>query len=1122
MKHLLLSTIIALTAVIGASALPASVYPAHSRLASGRWVRVTTDREGIYQLTHEQLRGLGFDDPARVHVWGADAFELSEHAFTASTADPLYQTPSVHTADGRLLFYGRAPYTVSVPSTELTSAGFSYSRDSYSLTASYLLTDAAGDDLAIEPRTSALGSMTTLDTHIHIDLFEEELQRPVQGGVLAMGKSYQAGDVAEFPFSVRHWSTGGDSPAAMFSHMMVAAATSTSRMEARAPEGTTRLKATAPSAFAVTFPTAYAENTGTLWFEPSDGRTDRDLTVTVPISSSIAYSYVAADYGILAYHRDNILDATDPALVMVLGEKDAVRGRALSIAGAPASTRLWAIDRLRQCVELSGETDADGASVSFTLPRAVTRLVAFDQSAVFPSPAIVGDIPCRDLRGEPVPDMLIVTTDAMMPGATQLADIHRRLQGLDVLVVTQKELDAEFSAGSPHAMNARLMAKMLYDRDPAKFKYVLMYGPSTGDPRRIDTPLDFETLVCYENDDRRDCADHVRSFVSDKYFGMLADDYRHSLMASRPMQVAVGRISARTIASARDFNTKAELWLTDPASPAVSSAAVLISGNQNKNAHVEHALRAQEVMAAEDPAMTFTQVPTKVFRPDRNGILSTHRRVMSDALRRGAGFIGYTGHGSVNFIQDASLLSTGIVASTPYAPPPLAVLASCAQFTYDHLGSSLLETMVLTPRGGAIAGVAACRSVYLRYNLYTYETMAAAYAAAGPGATVGSVYLDARRRLLEQIPVVGAYQPDELINDMCYNLAGDPALPIYKPSRTIAIDAPAQITPLRAATVTGSILGADGSVDTSFDGPVTLTLYDGARSVSTLNDCGEADFTPLTFDLSGDVLGVASGTARAGRFSLVLTVPEPGYAAPTYTAIASATRADDAASGAIGRAELSVAPDADDSTPASAPVIRSLYADTPDYIPGDAVGGTFTLYADIDPGTAGLNFSTGGISTHSRVMIDGNVSYTGIGGYFSRLDDGTMRLAMPMTDLSDGYHAVELTVADNAGATDRATIDIYVLSHGSTADCAVALDTPTADTAVTISLDGTADAERLLVTDATGRTVYTAATPRLPLRWDLRATDGTALPDGRYTVRLLLRQGSDYGAATPAPLVILR
>jgi len=1120
MKHTLLSLLLALTAVTGARALPLTAYPAHSRLAEGRWVRVTTDREGIYQISHERLREMGFTNPERVHVWGADVFDLSTHLFTANTVDPLCQMPSTHTDDGRLLFYGRAPYLVTLPSTELNTAGFTYRRDSYSLTASYLLTDAAGDDLPVDRHSNATSSLPPMESHIHIDLFEEELSRPVQGGVLAMGKRYQAGDRADFSFHIRHWNTSGDSPAALFSHIIAAASTSTSRMEAEVPEGTTCLKSTATSAYAVTFPTAFADNTGSLWFEPSDGRTERDLTVSVPIPSGTDYSYVAADYGILAYHRDNVLDTTDPSLVMVLGEADGVRGRLLRMPGASSDTRVWAVDRLRDCMEL-GPRKTDGA-VNYVLPRAVTRLVAFDPAMTFPEPTVEGAIPCRDLRAEPVPDMLIVTTDAMRPAAEQLAGIHSRLQGLDVLVVTQKELDNEFAAGAPHAMNARLMAKMFYDRDPVKFKYLLMYGPSTGDPRRIDTPLDFETIVCYENDNRREGADQVRDYASDKYFGMLADNYSHSQMPSTPMQVAVGRISARTLASARDFNAKAERWLIDPPSPDVTASAVLVSGNQNLNSHVEHALRAQEVMAQANPAMTFTQVPTKVFYPDYRGTLSPHRRIMCDALRRGAGFLGYSGHGSVNFIQDASLLSTGIVASTPYSHPPLTVLASCAQFTYDRLGSSLLETMVLTPGGGAIAGIAAARSVYMRYNLYTYETMAAAYAAAGPGATVGSVYLDARRRLLAAIPVMGAYQPDELVNDMCYNLAGDPALPLYKPARTITLDAPGTVTPLSAATLTGTVLGTDGRIDTSFDGPVTVTVYDGARDVATRNDCYEADFKPLTLSIANDVLAVAQGTAHAGRFSIQLTVPEPCFSAETYTAIASAVRDGDPAQGALGRAALTVAPVADAGTGDTSVAIKTIYADSPDYIPGDPVEGNFTLYADIDPGTAGLNFSTGGISTHSRVMVDGNKTYTGIGGYFSHLDDGSMRLAMPLADLSDGFHSIELTVADNAGHTDHASLDVYVLSHGTAAGCAVTVDTPTADTGVTIGLDGADSAERLLILDTDGRTVYTAERPTLPLRWTLTTTDGAALPDGRYTVRMLIRDGGDYGQAAPATVVVLR
>ena len=1108
------------TAAPGVLALSPSVYPQHSPTASGRWVHVTTDSEGVYQMTDAQLREMGFDDPARVHVWSSDALAKSKHLYSEELATPLRQVPSMRTADGRLLFYGCAAARVSAPSTA-TTATVDYVRDLNARGASYLITDAAGSELAVARYGTPAGE--PLDWHLSVNLSEEELQRPVGYAPIAHGKKYSAGDRIPFVYDVRDWRRDVDGGRAMFSYVVAASTASASRMWAVCPAGMTSVKTTADMAFNVIFPTAYADNGGTLWLSPADGADvpAGEYTLEVQVPADINYSYVGADRAVLVYPRGNVIDAASPQLVMTVPADRAAAGCEIRLPGAPATTHVWAVDDFTAFAELEPRA-ADGY-VSCTLSRAATRLLAFDASATYPSPAIDGAVPNSDLAAAATPDMLVVTTAALREAAEELADLHRRFQGLDVLVVTQPEIDAEFGAGGRHPMNTRLLAKMLYDRAPSKLKYLLMYGPTTVDQRGLTPGPDLETLVCYVNDNPRDCADHVRSYASDKYFGMLADNYRHVVGAGQPTQVAVGRVPARSEASARGYNGKAQRWLLNPPSPVQLNTALLLSGNQNLNSHVEHALRVQDTMAIEAPSMHFIQVPTKVYYPDSRGRLTPHSRVMCEALQRGVGFMGYSGHGSINFIQDASLLSTTTVNNTRYDHPPLAVLASCAQFPYDQRGSSLLETMVLAPYGGCIAGVAASRDVYLKYNINTYETMGAAYAAAGDGATVGDVYLDARRRLLAGHPLQGLYQPDELVNDMSYNLGGDPALPLYKAGTAITAELPASVAPMTVVTVTGTVLTAEGKIDTAFSGPVSLTVYDGVRTVDTRNDCGESGFKPLQMPLENDVLAVAQGEVREGVYSVTLTVPEPAYEAADYRLVASAVRSDAPAEGALGSFRLTVDRAAEGYEPGEGPAISAIYADSRDYVAGERVGADFTLCADINPGDAGLNRSTGGVQSRSRLLVDGNTSYTGIGAYLSPAADGAMRLAVPLSGLAPGFHNLSLTVADNAGRIATADLDVYVSDAETASGAAVTADRATASDAVMLGVEGVqGSVERLVVLDADGRTVYTAARPALPLRWDLTSTEGTAVADGQYTVRAFYRDGTAMGEAKPASVVVIR
>lgn len=1121
--------IIAIAAILGAvpaaRAFTASVWPDRSPLSSGLWVRVTTSAEGIYQLSHERLREMGFSDPSRVRVWGVDHYELSRNAFSKELAAGMIAVPSMHTADGRLLFYGQGEARLSVNTTGLSTQGFTYARNYYERASSYLLSDAAEAPDMDVAAWAAPQTRTPLTSHLHMELCEEELSRAVEGGVLAQGRKYAGGDLIPFTFRVRNWEAGAVDSLALFSYVVDVNSTSSTQMSTVLPENVRRVKAQNLSATNVEFPVIFSECRGSLWFAPRFGKTyaDEEITIEVKVPSR-QFNMVAADRAMIAYPRANRFDDSDPSLVMVLGERNKSYGQEIRFDGAEPDMCLWLVDDLRRVVSLESKVSTEGgASVSFTLPRTCARAVAFEPGRTFPEPAVTGAVPSSNLAGTPVPDLLIVTTDALLPQARELADLHRTHQGLDVVVATQKQISAEFCSGGFHAMGTRLAAKMFYDRDPAKFKYLLLYGPSYSDQRGIENKLDFETLACYETDNEKYCMNSVKCYVSDNYFGMLADGYVHEKMASQPTRVAVGRVSARMASQAAGYNDKVRRWFLNPPTPAVYSSAVLVSGGLNKNSHVEHCLEVQKGMSEIKSDFTFTQVPVKVYPASADGSCTTHHNVMMEALRRGAGYFSYSGHGSINFIDNLSLLDTRAVTTEEYEYPPFTVLSSCAQFGFDGLGSSLLESMVLFPRGGSIAGVAASREVYLNYNQLTCLAVAQAYASASPGATVGSVYLDARRRILSKVSgsSIPGYEPDELVNNMSYNLAGDPAMPLTVPTCMIRLNTELAFTPLEESEVVGFICLPDGTPDTSFEGTVHITVFDGAHTVTTHAD-GEADFVPLDFEMENDVLGTATATVSRGEFSVRMVLPEPFYSAPDYRMVLSAVRSGSSEDGAIGTARVPVAAlPADRPGEEQSPRILCMYADSPSFSSGDEVSPVFTLYAEIDAGSSGIKYATAGISPRTTLMLDGTMPFSGLEGHISRRDDGTYLLAMPMTEVGDGYHNLDLTVANNAGRIARATLDVMAVTRN--LGGAVKVEEEAVRDRALISLDGTdATVTRLFITDASGATVYTAEAPALPLDWNLAATDGTALPDGEYRVRMLLHSGSDYGEATPARLVILR
>ena len=70
------NTLLLLPATLTAAAVfafPTRYFAPRSGLAEGRWVKVSVDTTGVYQLPDTMLARLGFSDPRRVAVFGRGA-----------------------------------------------------------------------------------------------------------------------------------------------------------------------------------------------------------------------------------------------------------------------------------------------------------------------------------------------------------------------------------------------------------------------------------------------------------------------------------------------------------------------------------------------------------------------------------------------------------------------------------------------------------------------------------------------------------------------------------------------------------------------------------------------------------------------------------------------------------------------------------------------------------------------------------------------------------------------------------------------------------------------------------------------------------------------------------------
>lgn len=1134
-RALLLSSLLACLTLY-MSALPVSYYSSQSKLAQGHWIKISTDGEQMYQLDYDHLRQLGFQHPERVQVFGYPATYLNEinHSFSEDFADDLTPVATRHTSDRRIIFFGGSDHTViSDRTTGSNNSQAPTVRRSYYDTASHYFLAEVNEVQPVYTRPVATvhKGYPDADTHIHIDIIEEELQSHNEGGCSVHGATHNPGDRIPYTFTITDYRASDLTPHGSFFYRFAINSTNATILSVTQAPGLTTpatdtgLLLTDTPAGAISdsqIDISYNDATGYIAFDaPSNGFVaDGEYTFTVNIPADNKLKYCAADNVVLRYPRLNRIGDTSPSLIMNLASGASAPGQRIVFPDTDKSRlEVWAIDNPSdyESLPVTDRTDGNGSCV--VLRELTSRLIAFDPSATFPEPKIIGEVDPQNLHGAATPQMLMITTAELQPLAQKLADAHAR-HGLDVLVVRHDLIYNEFTSGNRHPMAYRRLAKMFYDRDPQRFRYMMFFGPAHYDARCLFTPC-ADRMVTYMQDNTDLSRSAIFNYSTDNYFAMLADDYDHARIHFMPYDIAVGRVSAISQAQASVYVDKAIGHLDRSIAPDIYSRILVLSGHGDRALHATHAKEVIEAMQSNNKLLNFVSVPEELY-PEETPEL--HARLIGQALKNGCGYMTYSGHGAINFIQ---MWNTNNVNSTRYGHPAFVVLSSCDQFAFDRMRNGLLEVMLFQPGGGAIGGVGADRSVYINYNQLSCLPLAQAYSLAGPGDTFGDIYLESRRLGLDLYAQSSNMSYTPLRNMLSFNLAGDPALPVgvpeYKAHIDLIGDTPqANVAPLKPTTITGSITYSDGTPAAEFNGTIRITVFDGRHNASTISYDNEDKYKPENFTISSDILTIYDTEVVNGRFTAEFALPIPAYVDDSYRITLSAT--DTGGNTAAGCFEGLHIAEFDYTDPDMGvlgdPVIKSFSIGDISSQPGVETSSSTTIYATIDPSASGLRFQNGDINSRTRLTVDNLLQINDLEAYLSRRDDGMYELAAPVSGLADGSHTIMLQVANNAGGIDRQTLECIVVTRDIEVQLSVA-EQPARGEA-TFNAICAATFDRIIITDAYGNTVHSAANPSFPYKWDLRDTGGTPCPDGLYKAYVLVHNDIGFGNSEAIPVVILK
>lgn len=1118
----------------GVQAYSQSYYAKQSVLDSGHWVRVKVSRTGMQEITAGQLRQWGFDDVNKVSVYGYGGVSL-RNSFEGTLPDDLPQQPTMVSGD-KLIFYGEGSLKYEAASARQIKA----IRNHYSDGGYYFVTDSR-EPLKVVT-SPFVPSDEVIERYFYVNYFEEDVQNPAEAGAFYFGPSYPVDDngttyTQSFRPLIEDYCPDKD----MDLRWSVQLATD-SKVGLKFHYGTQEAGLdVAPTTQSVckyhvisrSYTASYNDNYAT---------TGLPLSWTVTPRDPDTFTFAATDYWMYYYPR-YARYAGQAELLMQYPFMYSERN--YRVQDCRPGLQVWEVGCPTAVKALETRYNAGDGSLLFSPSMTYSyslgysgRIAVFDPAQQLNSVEYAGEASNSNLHGAPTPEMLIVSTSNCLTEAERLAGLHRRYQGLDVLVTTQEQVLNEFSSGTPDAMALRRLCRMFKDRGGSRFKYLLLMGAGTYDNRGIVSQFrqSDDLLVTYVAELPEVAGTTTSSYTCDAYFGILSDSDAQIPVAGY-MDIAVGRIPTLNAGEAARVVDKIERYLTTAPDPEMYASAIVLGDDGDSNGHTEQQEEICGIITSRHPYMTVCKVYDNIYPIDKkDGISHSSRRVTTSRLLSGTSFFNYAGHGHNSAFTASQLWSKLLAKTTSYPRQPLAMLATCDSYAFDRLDDGIAYNMLINGDGGVIGVIGACRTVFKEHN-HTLSKAVTRHLYDGSATTFGDVYRLAYNDIMPA-QTSSTSGMNVKYNTACYNFGGDPALPLRRFTRGVTVTdingtgvsgdgaATATITPKKLNTVSGVILDSKGNTDTSFNGSATVSIYDGPVTRRTLAQ-GDGLSMPdeiITYSFDETRLAAVKVPVKNGTFKASVYVPIPHVPDMTNRVVVTALADDNVTMAAGCTSDATVTEyDQNNVDVCTAPVIEQMYIDGPGFIDGSEIDGSFTLNALIDPGTSGLRVLGGTVAAPLSLSLDRNKSISEAASCYTLNDDGTVSLSVPVNQVTDGRHTLTLTVSSANDLNTSRTISFTVINRSATA--ALSVDEVAARTDMTFNLNhnisGTVSG-RLVIEDNAGNVVRSIADCTFPYRWDLRDASGNTVADGTYRAYAIVSGGSNFASTPAIPVVVFK
>ena len=934
-----------------ARTLATHTFAPNSVLNSGDWFKIGVPTSGIFKLDRAALSSLGVPvasvDPRKIQIFG-NATGVLPQANAAPRPDDLVENNVLLVGDNNdavfdngeyFLFYAPGPHVWAIDSTNRVPTGFHHVNNVYADTAYYFVRVGTANGRRVPTAAAPAGtpSGAPITTFLDRRFYEHDLLNLLHSGRHWLGERFSSGSSQTFSLTSDNYTNQAladlvpNSPARL--RVAVGAAALQSSTFQVSLNGTALSSAVAVDAIStLAFTTVANTNIGNLTATlPATPATDQRVTLSFTSFDPSATAAGYLDYLELLVQRQLRLGTGISALefrsLAALRGAGSVGTYTLDNA---TGAQVWEVTNPRRP---RAQTLASGSFTAYT--DSVREYVAFQLTGTFDAPRLFGRVANQNLHNLNFGgnlDLVIVTYPPFRAQAERLAQHRRTYNGLNVAVVTTKQVFNEYASGAQDVTAIRDLMKQVYDRNPSpstRRNYLLLFGDASydyksaptndrskepawwrssrqpfsqdaqNDPDRynqnfVPTYESRESFVPVANPLRPN-ADGVATYSSEDYFGLLDDnegnwsEFYGNVYES--CDIGVGRLpvrpprdqpgsdeQARQVVSkimAYDSTASFGKWRNRLTLTADDNDPI-IGMTFTRESEGDFAPRLQAAEPAynisKDYLDLFPQV--SVAAGQRSPAAET---AINNALNQGSLLIGYTGHGGPTGLADERIITTAsLLALTNQNRLTFFVTGTCDLSTYDNPDLTSAGESVLTDNqlGGAVGLFTTTRVVYSYQNT---ELVNAFYDqillrnATGDLPYIGNV---------SRMAKVSAAGGD--LNNRNYTLLADPTTRLAYPRQRVLVDSingrkvislQVSLDTLKAlskARISGHIENRN-VLNTNFNGTADITIFDKPVNVYTLGDQGG---DTVRVKVQENIIYGGQATVRSGRFSVRFVVPK--------------------------------------------------------------------------------------------------------------------------------------------------------------------------------------------------------------------------------------------------------